>query len=798
MSAATRVTTTLILLSLASAMIAHIAIDVPNAAEREYQRWTLTGESLAFRCAPLAQSGNQQQLERCLARFGQRHPEVRSVEVHGEQAELLAQWSNPAPWAPGASAQPPQTQQLSFPLMHHDQPWGTLRVDFAKAGWLKSLLGEPAFLATVITFALNGLFFLWFIGRVLNLFDPLSAITQQVSSTVNSFSEGLVLLDDAGRIVLANVAFADMLGADHKDLVGRRIDEFDWQSDQDQGAMPWHNRHQEDSNPSHRLVLHAPNGSCHQLLVRKAPVPDEARARVGAIVCFDDITAIEEKRDSLRKMLAELQSSRDELTLRNQELQVLATRDPLTACLNRRTFFELFDQYWQAARRVNEPLGCVMVDIDYFKSINDNHGHRMGDDVLRAVAQLLQTCGPENQTLCRYGGEEFCILAPSMDIQQAERLGEQIRAAITRLEFDDLKITASIGVSSTTLAAVDPQALIDQADKCLYVAKRNGRNQVVRWDEVPENVGRLGNHSDLNAGENSIPYAAVASLMSALAYRHPDTAAHSTRVAELAVITARGLMSAKDAYVLEIGALLHDIGKIGMPDSILFKPGPLTGDETELMRIRNRIGVEIIETSFANPQLVNILRYHHAWFGGYPTSPSKLQGKQLPLAARIVAIADAYDAMVSNLVYRRARGQREAFAELRRCAGTQFDPELVERFIEVVEEHKSLALPVGSKYNALQIGLQIERLSKAVDERDRVGILASASQLEATAAHCNIHEIRAVAAELRQAAACGDDVQEMIKMTHQLIDLCRSTQRAYVDIDLWDAADVQRELLAFS
>jgi hypothetical protein len=235
-----------------------------------------------------------------------------------------------------------------------------------------------------------------------------------------------------------------------------------------------------------------------------------------------------------------------------------------------------------------------------------------------------------------------------------------------------------------------------------------------------------------------------------------------------------------------------------MPDSILFKPGPLTGDETELMRIHNRIGVEIIETSFANPQLVNILRYHQAWFGGHPRSPSKLTGKQLPLAARIVAIADAYDAMVSNLIYRKARGQQEAFAELRRCAGTQFDPELVERFVEVVEEHKSLSLPVGSKYNALQIGLQIERLSKAADERDRLGILASASQLEATAAHCNIHEIRAVAAELRQAAVSGDDVQEMIKMTHQLIDLCRSTQRAYVDIDLWDAADVQRELLAFS
>jgi putative nucleotidyltransferase with HDIG domain len=385
---------------------------------------------------------------------------------------------------------------------------------------------------------------------------------------------------------------------------------------------------------------------------------------------------------------------------------------------------------------------------------------------------------------------------PAVDIHEAEQLSEFLRQAITRLEFRDLRITASIGVSATSLSAVDPQALIDQADKCLYVAKRNGRNQVVRWDEVPENIDQLEAQLD-GAAEDSIPYPAVASLMSALAYRHPETAAHSTRVAELAVITARSLMSAKDAYVLEIGALLHDIGKIGVPDSILLKPGPLTADEWELMQIHDRIGVEIIESSFANPQLVDILRFHHTWFSGHPRTPGQPTGRDLPLSARIVSIADAYDAIVSDRVYRRGRSQPEAFAELRRCAGTQFDPELVERFIKVVEEHKSLELPVGSKYNALQIGLQIERLSRAVDEQDRVGILALAARLEATAAHCQIQEIRNLAAELRRAATSGDDVEEMIEMTHQLIDLCRSTQRAYVDIDLWDAAETQREFLAF-
>jgi diguanylate cyclase (GGDEF)-like protein/putative nucleotidyltransferase with HDIG domain len=417
-----------------------------------------------------------------------------------------------------------------------------------------------------------------------------------------------------------------------------------------------------------------------------------------------------------------------------------------------------------------------MIDIDYFKLINDQHGHRAGDEVLKAVADSLQSAVQPHHVVCRYGGEEFCVLMPAVGMAEAVQIGESIRQSITQIECGDLRITASLGISTSTLSAPDPQGLIDQADKCLYVAKRNGRNQVVRWDEVPANIDQLSHTADF-ATHESIPYPAVASLLSALAYRHPDTAAHCTRVAELAVATARGLMSTKDAYVLEVGALLHDIGKIGVPDAVLLKPGPLNSNEWELMQIHDRIGVEIIESSFGHPQLADVLRYYHHWFGGNPQGPQQLSGTALPLAARIVAIADAYDAMLSDRVYRKGRTQPEAFAELRRCAGSQFDPELVERFIEVVEEHKSLELPVGSKYGALQIGLQIERLSRAVDQQDRLGILALASRLEATAAHCEISEIRGLAAELRRAACSGDDVAQMIDVTHQLIELCRSTQR---------------------
>ena len=277
----------------------------------------------------------------------------------------------------------------------------------------------------------------------------------------------------------------------------------------------------------------------------------------------------------------------------------------------------------------------------------------------------------------------------------------------------------------------------------------------------------------------SIPYPAVASLLSALAYRDAATAAHSTRVAELCVATASGLLSVKDTYVLEVGALLHDIGKIGVPDAILLKPGPLTREEWETMELHDRIGVEIVEASFSNSQLVDIMRYHHATYGGSPDAPHFPKGEDIPVGARIVTIADSYDAMVSDRVYRKGRPQEEAFKELRRCAGTQFDPELVERFIEVVEDHKPIHVPVESRQIALQVGLQIERLAEAIDDRDGPSIRSLAARLETTAARGGISEIESVAAEIKQAAAEETDLLSLLQMVEQLMSLCRSSQKIH-------------------
>jgi diguanylate cyclase (GGDEF)-like protein/putative nucleotidyltransferase with HDIG domain len=465
----------------------------------------------------------------------------------------------------------------------------------------------------------------------------------------------------------------------------------------------------------------------------------------------------------------------------------------LTGCLNRRTFFEIFDKEWKAAHRHHAPLCCFMVDVDHFKSVNDNHGHSVGDDVLRRVAEAIQSSSRDADVVCRYGGEEFCVLLPQSDLEQATAAAERLRVSIEQLEFEQLSVTASLGVSSIALGAANPQDLLDQADKCLYAAKRGGRNQVVTWGNIAEELGvdppsGEGHHpgkADVE-DDSSIPYPAVASLVSALAYRDPATAMHSTRVAELCVATASGLLSVKETYVLEVGALLHDIGKIGVPDAILLKPGPLTREEWETMELHDRIGVEIVEASFPNPQLVDIMKYHHAMFGGRPDAPHLPSGQDIPTGARIVTIADAYDAMVSDRVYRKGRSRDEAFQELRRCAGRQFDPELVERFIDVVTHHQPVQLPVESRQTALQVGLQIERLAEAVDQRDGTGIKALAAKLERTAAQGRIPEIESVAAEIKELTAEDGDLVSLLQMVEQLMSLCRSAQKVHAHTSFKD------------
>ena len=465
--------------------------------------------------------------------------------------------------------------------------------------------------------------------------------------------------------------------------------------------------------------------------------PDE----LAGMPTFEEITSLERKHAQLRKVLTRLRKSRKVVRRQNHELKALATRDPLTGCFNRRTLFAEFEKHWETSERSKRPLACMMVDIDHFKNINDEYGHSAGDQVLQGIAETLRKTARRSDFVCRYGGEEFCIVLPQIDLEEAVQAAERFRLALNAETFGGVRVTASFGVSARCLGASHPQELLDQADKALLAAKRSGRNRSIRFDQAPPELLQAGPETSrrkvdsevcmvIDDGANSIPYQAVSGLLAALAYRHPDTAEHSKRVADLCVTVGCGLLSQKELYVVEMGALLHDLGKLGIPDNVLLKDEALTAEDWKTLRSHETIGVEIIRTAFTSEALESIVQLQNAWFGGTPTDPSLPKGTKIPVGARLLAIVNAYDSMTNDQVYRKARPQADAFAELRRCAGTQFDPTLVEHFIAALANPSSTPprKPVLSvnKRAALRIGVQIEKLANAADIQDVAGLQAMA------------------------------------------------------------------------
>ncbi len=301
--------------------------------------------------------------------------------------------------------------------------------------------------------------------------------------------------------------------------------------------------------------------------------------------------------------------------------------------------------------------------------------------------------------------------------------------------------------------------------------KRAGRDRVVRYDERPDGSAHSRVLPEAPVQNKYIPIHAVSALFAALRYRDPQTAEHSRRVADLCVRFAVGTMSPRDLFILEASAMLHDIGKIGVPDAILLKPDALTEDELKVMARHDRIGIEILEC-FDSNELVDVVRHHRVHFDSPACNAELPTGQQIPLRARLLSIADAYDTIVSDRVSRTAMSREAAFAELRRCSGTQFDPELVERFITMLtNEGDQVAIHSRIEFD-LRLGLEIQRLSGALLHRDVSSIGALAERLQATATTLGRSEISEIAQRVGDAADIDFDLNALLTEVNELLDLC--------------------------
>ncbi|WP_203300900.1 EAL domain-containing protein [Marinobacter sediminum] len=489
-----RISFSLTLLTVSMLLISDLLGLIPDTRHAELQSRKFAAESLAVQLSNEITRKQLEGVDHILQSIVARNEFITSAAVRKKGGELVSEFGGHEQYWTLQSGDKSTATQVLVPLFNGQDRWGNVELTFTDLngnGGLFSL--RNSFLGILLFISLGGfLVYLLFLKRALRELNPDAVIPERVSKALDTLSEGLLIVDQKGFVVFANLAFAKKMGLKPQELLGKDIAGFGWGSPGEGGDrlnLPWADvlTGQTLSRSATLTLTNGLNEVCI-LNVNVSPITaTEGKVR-GVLITFDDITQIEAKNEALHRTLQKLERSQKEISRQNQELQWLAARDPLTGVLNRRSLTHHMDLLFDEAREEGGEFSCIMVDIDHFKSVNDRFGHGVGDETIKLVTQILTECSRSGDLVGRLGGEEFVVILPETDVNAAARIAERMRSAIegadTATIHSDLRITSSFGIAALLDGAASAPDLLAQADKALYVAKETGRNRVICWSRT--------------------------------------------------------------------------------------------------------------------------------------------------------------------------------------------------------------------------------------------------------------------------------------------------------------------------
>lgn len=508
----TRISISLVLLTTSIMLSANWMGLTPDRESAYIDARRIIAESVAVQVSKLAETGKMEIIHTILNSLHERNNEITALSLQlADQSTPINVGDTQNMWdkSQGDVSTP---VRLLVPIYSGDKKWGRIGILFTPLGEDKFLgFSVNLFILLLIFIGASGFgIYYLFLKRALHYLDPASAIPDRVKAAMDVLSEGVLILDKKGKIVLANSSFSKKTGTNQSSLLGKKPEILSWSITNHKNKntkLPWvHVRNNAEAQTAVAVSLINKGNHTQKFMVNSSPIIDSKGNHQGVLTTFDDVTKIEKRNTLLSTALDRLKETQLEIKNKNKELEVLASQDSLTGCLNRRTFFEIMNEIFSDSSFSGSVFSCIMLDIDFFKAVNDNYGHGVGDEVIRNVSHILKKSLRDGDNVCRYGGEEFCILLRNISASQTIPFAERIRQDIEAIDFSgnpetiDLRVTVSLGISDSKNNAKDVTEIVNQADYALYGAKESGRNRVMLWGNMLTET-KEKQHDDDNTGE---------------------------------------------------------------------------------------------------------------------------------------------------------------------------------------------------------------------------------------------------------------------------------------------------------